>query len=301
MSTYVCYVDESGVPEIPGNSSHFVLAGLAIPIERWREADGRVASIVERYGLANAELHTAWMLRKYIEQSRINDFDSLNRDQRRSEVLKFRTAEVYRVRKLEDAKRNSELKKNYKKTEAYVHLTYSERQQLTREIAQTVGGWGWARLFADCIDKAHFDPVRARRSVDEEAFEQIISRFQRFLENTESEGQQNFGLIIHDNNQTISAKHTQLMRKFHAEGTLWTHVTRIMETPLFVGSELTRMVQIADMCSYALRRYIENGETALFEPLFQRADRVRQTVVGVRHFSAAACTCRICAAHRQAS
>ena len=72
-----------------------------------------------------------------------------------------------------------------------------------------------------------------------------------------------------------------------------------METPLFVGSDLTRMVQIADLCGYALRRYVENGETELFDPLFQRADRIGPTAVGVRHFTGLACACRICAAHRQ--
>jgi hypothetical protein len=29
---YLCYIDESGTPQIPGNTSHFILAGLAIPI-----------------------------------------------------------------------------------------------------------------------------------------------------------------------------------------------------------------------------------------------------------------------------
>ena len=100
------------------------------------------------------------------------------------------------------------------------------------------GGIGRACLL-NALTKLHFDPVRAQRSVGEQAFEQLISRFQQFLINTESAGQQNFGLIIHDNNQTISTKHTQLMRQFHAQGTLWTHITRIMETPLFVGSDLT--------------------------------------------------------------
>lgn len=295
---YLCYVDESGVPEIPGNSSHFVLAGIAIPVERWREADSRIATVMDRYGLGEAELHAAWMLRKYPEQMRISGFESMSASARRSEVMKLRAAEVYRVRKLGDSKRNSDLKKNYKKTESYIHLAWDQRKQAVLEIAQTIGRWNWARLFAECIDKAHFDPARAQCSVGEQAFEQLISRFERFLTNTESIGHQNFGLIIHDNNQTISAKHTELMRRFHAQGTLWTHVTRIMETPLFVGSELTRMVQIADLCGYAIRRYIENSETELFEPIFQRADRIRQTVVGVRHFSAASCSCQICVAHR---
>jgi hypothetical protein len=88
------------------------------------------------------------------------------------------------------------------------------------------------------------------------------------------------------------------MRRFHAQGTLWTDVDRIIETPLFVDSSLTRMVQIADLCSYALRRYVENNEKDLFRRVFTRADRFRNTVVGVRHFTDLSCTCDICQAHR---
>ena len=63
------------------------------------------------------------------------------------------------------------------------------------------------------------------------------------------------------------------------------------------NSELTRMIQIADLCAYALRRYLENGETRLFEPIFSRADRIGEVAVGVRHFSPPGCDCAICEAH----
>ena len=106
---------------------------------------------------------------------------------------------------------------------------------------------------------------------------------------------------MHDNNPTVARKHTELMRNFHAQGTLWTRIERIIETPLFVDSKLTRMVQIADLCSYALRRYVENNREAdLFRPVFSRADRIRNTAVGVRHYTAPACACEICQAHRRA-
>jgi len=57
------------------------------------------------------------------------------------------------------------------------------------------------------------------------------------------------------------------------------------------------MVQVADLCSYALRRYLENNETGLFEKIFPRADRKDGKVVGVRHFTnpTKPCTCKICA------
>lgn len=163
-----------------------------------------------------------------------------------------------------------------------------------------MAAWGYARLFAECVDKLHFDQARAGCTVDEQAFEQVVSRFEQFLVNTEEVGaQKNFGLLVHDNNQTVARKHTQLMRVFHRKGTLWTKVNRLIETPLFVDSGLTGMVQVADLCAYALRRYLENNETDLFGRLFVRADRTRGTVVGIRHYTAMTCSCDICRAHRR--
>ncbi len=70
------------------------------------------------------------------------------------------------------------------------------------------------------------------------------------------------------------------MRSFHVTGTLWTSVDHIIETPMFVDSKLTRLVQIADLCAYALRRCLENGESDLFKPVFKRADRIGDIAVG---------------------
>ena len=297
---HLCYIDESGTSDLPGNTSHFVLAGISLPIWHWRDADDEISTALKQYGLAGEELHTAWMLRPYLEQSRIKDFDKLNRAERRAAVERYRKRELLRLQKAHNKKTYRQTKKNYQKTSVYVHLTMDERRALVRQIADHVSDWGFARLFAECIDKIHFDPVKNSRSVDEQAFEQLVSRFEQYLQKTDAsiQGQKYFGLLVHDNNETVAKKHTELMRRFHNQGTLWTQIKRIIETPLFVDSRLTSMVQIADLCAYALRRYLENGETDLFHRVFSRADRFQNRVVGIRHFTDHSCSCDICKVHR---
>ena len=136
------------------------------------------------------------------------------------------------------------------------------------------------------------------QTIDEQAFEQVVSRFEKFLGNIESAGQSNYGLLVHDNNHAVAKRHTALMRRFHQAGTHWTTIERIIETPLFVDSSLTSMVQVADLCAYALRRFVENQEVDLFDRIFSRADRSGGAVVGVRHFSPESCSCKICVNHR---
>ncbi len=291
---YLCYIDESGTSDIPGNTSHFVLAGLSVPISEWRNCDTEIEAIKGQYGLENAEIHVAWILRPYQEQNRIPNFSSLNHKQRRSAVESIRKAELLRLQRAKNSTQYRQTRKNYRHTESYIHLTYDERRALVKEFAQCVSNWSFARLFAECIDKIYFDPNRAGKTVDEQSFEQVVSRFEQYLQNMQS----SYGLLIHDNNETVAKKHTELMKRFHRDGTLWTTVKNIVETPMFVDSQLTSMVQIADLCAYALRRYLENNEDELFDLVFQRADRKGKVAVGVRHFAQKTCPCKICSAHK---
>jgi len=271
-----------------------------VPIWFWRDCDRQIAGIKSRYGLLESEIHAAWMLRKYLEQKRIPNFDSLRWEDRRSEVERLRRAELLRLQSLPSNRPYQQTKKNYAQTQSYVHLTLNERKAVVLEIADAVADWGFARLFAECIDKVHFDPRRATQTVDEQAFEQVVSRFEQYLQATQPGPPQkgNYGLLIHDNNETVASRHTKLMREFHRRGTLWTGVQNIIETPLFVDSQLTGMVQMADLCAYGIRRYLENNETEIFKTVFRRADRRNNLVVGVRHFTRDSCTCEICSAHR---
>ena len=290
---HLCYIDESGTSAIPGSTSHFVLAGLSMPDRLWKSHHDQVEGIKRRYDLQFNEVHVAWLLRPYREQQAVPDFAFMSWMKRRSEVLSARTQEVLRLQR-DGPGQQKQVQKNYKATESYIHLTLDERRQLVQDLAGCVSGWGEARLFAECIDKAHFQRVQNQKTVDEQAFEQIVSRFEQFLKN----GSGDYGLLVHDANSTVEKKHTERMKNYLQEGTLWTGVEHIIETPMFVDRQLTGMVQMADVCSYALRRYVENGETELFDLVFQRAHRIQQTAVGVRHYTEPGCQCRICSAHR---
>jgi hypothetical protein len=299
---YLCYVDESGTPETSGNTSHFILAGLSVPIWHWKDCDREIELIKNRYALENMEIHIAWILRPYFEQTQIINFDLLDYKERRSKVEQLRRAELLRLQRAKKPDLYKQTRKNYRKTENYIHLNYQDREKFIKDITKSISGWGFARLFAECIDKIYFDPSKSARNIEEQCFEQIVSRFEQYLKSIEKGSSEScLGLLIHDNNETIAKKHTELMRAFRQSGTLWTKVKHIIEAPLFVDSQLTSMVQIADVCAYVLRRYLENNDDTLFDLIFQRADRKDDIVVGIRHFTKPRCACKICVAHRRAS
>jgi hypothetical protein len=291
-------MDESGTPELSGNTSHFILAGLAIPINKWKFCDKKIEAIKKKYSLENIELHTSWILRKYPEQENIVGFEKLDLEERRFRVEQNRTQNILRLQKERNSKGVKQTKKNYRDTACYIHLTFNERQKLIDDLAKEISRWSFARLFAECIDKIHFNPVKAGKTISEQSFEQVISRFETFLEITQKKDQNPcYGLLIHDNNDTVAKKHTELMKKFYQIGTLWKTIDNIIETPLFVDSQLTSMIQVVDLCAYSLRRYLENGETQFFEQIYQRADRKNGKVEGIRHFTKLDCNCLMCVNH----
>lgn len=89
------------------------------------------------------------------------------------------------------------------------------------------------------------------------------------------------------------------MQYFYKKGTLWTSVDNIIETPLFVNSEFTSMVQVTDLAAYSLRRYFENQEEDLFKKVLKRADRRDTQIVGVRHLADKECGCLNCTSRKE--
>lgn len=295
---YFCYIDESGTPQIPGNTSHYVLVGISIPISKWKFCEEKIYRIKKKYNLADSEIHTGWILRKYLEQSRIKEFEKKDFETRKHEVEKIRKSELLKLQKSKNKVHYRQTRKNYRQTQAYIHLTYKERTAFIEEIADLIGSLSFARLFGEAIDKIHFDPNKSKLSVDEQALEQLVSRFEQYLKirskTLQNGGKGVYGALIHDNNDTVSKNHTNLMKRFHRHGTLWTSIERIIETPFFVNSELTNLVQIADLCCYAIRRYLENGETNLIDKIKKRIDRKNGKIVGIRHFTCVTCKCEFC-------
>ena len=266
-----------------------------MPIANWGVADRSITGVLAKYGLAEAEIHTAWLLRRIIEQERIPDFDKLSWDQRRSAVDRLRAAELIRLRNL-NAKAHRQTKKNHQHTSAYVHLTDTEHRNLVVDVATLVSTWDHCVLFAEAINKLHLDPTNTAEQFPNRRSSSWSHGSIRFLRWIAPRGRSAFWCttIIRP-----SPTSTESMREFHHQGTLWSKIGHIAETPLFVDSKLTRMVQIADLCSYALRRYVENDEQDLLKLIFSRAHKYEGRAVGVRHFTDMHCQCLICKAHRK--
>lgn len=302
---YLFYLDESGTPEIPGTSPTFTLAAIGIPVGSWTKYDKEIRQLKTSYGLADAEIHVAWIARRYMEQEKIRDFEKMDWVQRRDAVDQERILEI--TKKQSEGKDVAQLKKNFRRSEAYIHLTRSERNRFLLELAQLVGKWSTAKIFAEIIQKENYQPPKQILTPMTQAFEQVVVRIESYLHSIshpkrevkkqEKHKKKKRGLLIYDNNPSIAEQLTKNMKKFYRQGTFLAEIDHIIETPLFVSSELTGLIQIADLCAFALRRAIENNDPILLEPLLPIIDRRGKKMVGVRHYVGKnECNCIFCKA-----
>jgi Protein of unknown function (DUF3800) len=197
---HICYIDESGVPELNQGTTHFVLLGLSIEAWDWRQQDRAVTLVKRKFGLAEAEIHTGWMTRRYLEQEKIPNFQSLDWPARRLQAQTERNALLIKEDALKGSGAARELRKSYRKTAAYLHLTLDERRNCLKELADLIGGWGNTRLFGHSIDKSCFVGAAPTIPPREEAFAHVVSRFERYL--SDMGGPQTIGLLAHDHDDT---------------------------------------------------------------------------------------------------
>ena len=287
MGIQILYVDESGVPaRHASQTSHYALAGIAIPSDGWDAKTDQVQAIRLKYGFPRSEIHVAWMLRPYPEQAQIVGFEGLPRNQRYDLVSRIRATNVAAVRASGPPRRAREVERFYRMTRPYIHLTFLEREQVAIEVVNLVGSWRDVTLFGEVADKT----IRTPFTPDESAFEQVLTRYEAFLLRMGTPG-----IVAYDANESVVARFTSLMARFQQTGGLWRRFRQIAGHPFFVPSHMSDLIQVADVVSYGLRRYAERDETRLFSPSFGRFDRLGNRLVGLRHYRGTRhCACLIC-------
>jgi len=167
---HICYLDESGNHVRHGTTAYFVLLGLAIPAESWRGHDAEVEKVLHQHDMVG-EIHTAWMARRYPEQERIPDFEKLDSTARRSAVIRERKIALGKAA-LRGSKAVRLLTRNFKNSDHYIHLTHAERRAILQTLADLIGTWGDAVIFAD----AQLKTAHPKTSPDEEILEHAFSR-----------------------------------------------------------------------------------------------------------------------------
>ena len=166
-----------------------------------------------------------------------------------------------------------------RRTEPWRGMSRDEATGVIRAVLAVLrNSYDSARAFACAVHKLSYpnqDPM-------ELAFEDLCSRFNLYLNRLRSQGDRQRGLLILDE----SAHKTTLQRmarEFRTLGTQWGIIRNLADTPLFIDSRASRVVQLADHVAYAVFRRYNARDTSYFDVMSSKFDSVDGVVHGLSH------------------
>lgn len=119
---------------------------------------------------------------------------------------------------------------------------------------------GKIRIFAAVLTKGNSqgdDVIRV-------CFEQIASRFDMYLSRLYARNDPQRGIIIFDEQRKHEKSIQNLARNFKNTGHSYGKLRNFSEVPLFLDSKASRLIQMADMVSFAIFRKYERNDAKFF-------------------------------------
>ena len=195
--------------------------------------------------------------------------------------------------------------------EFHASETYARRSQPWKSLSQEeargtiksvldvlANAYQTARAFACVVHKPSF-PSRDPMEI---AFEDLCSRFDRYLQRLRASGDTQRGLVILDKNAYETTLQNMSVA-FRTLGTRWGVIRHLADTPLFVDSRASRVIQLADHIAYAVFRRYQSGDTQYLDRIAHKFDTAEDGVVyGLVHKEANSpnCMCIACLSRRTA-
>jgi hypothetical protein len=142
------------------------------------------------------------------------------------------------------------------------HVIPSTRQGLT--------------LFAVIVDKqALFYKYNGKVAPYDRAFEGLCTMFNFFLQRMQKRTKNVLrGIVVFDEARpSLSKQIRTLLAQFQAGGTRWATMTNLIETAFFFDSRNSRIMQLADFCSYAVYRWYEADDDSFLRKIYPKFDR----------------------------
>lgn len=172
-------------------------------------------------------------------------------------------------------------------------MSKEEAQGVIKAVLHIIAddSYDTTRLFACSIEKVSY----ADRDLMEMAFEDLCSRFDRYLARLHSDGDRQRGLIILDKS-SYETTLQKLANDFRTLGTRWGSIRNLADTPFFVDSRASRLIQLADHVAYAVFRRYNSSDTQYFDIIAPKFDSAGGVLHGLshKHNSNQPCMCPSC-------
>ena len=183
-----------------------------------------------------------------------------------------------------------------RRSQPWKGMTQSEARGAIKSVLQVLAkSFDSARAFACVVHKASFP----NRDPMEIAFEELCNRFDLYLGRLRAAGDTQRGLLILDDS-TYETTLQRMAVRFRTLGTKWGTVKFLADTPLFVDSQASRVIQLADHLAYSVFRRYEAGDTQYMDQIANKFDADDGVIHGLVHKEPAKrdCMCIACITRR---
>jgi hypothetical protein len=155
-------------------------------------------------------------------------------------------------------------------------------------------------LFGVAVDR-NFRGAWAAAQRERFAYEVLLNKFDVMLKRHKRDaGHADLGLVIHDRRVVAERDIQEWTREWRAAAGTIGQLRNLADVPLFADSKATRLIQVADLISYAIwRHYAPEGfKDDYIQSLWGRFDEKDGQMHGMVHYTpsygSGACTCRSC-------
>lgn len=266
---YLLFVDESGTH---GGSHAFVLGGLAIHEQDAPNLQRRLNAIVKSY------------VRSYGPE---DDFE-------------LHASELRNAKKPPNGSRKGQ------KPSVWANVPRSDRLRLLEAAYKAIADFAVSdpelptALFGVVLDQS-FRSHESAFARERFAYEVLLNKFDVMLKRHRKLTERyNLGLVVHDRRIVAERDIQEWTREWQNAAGKIGKIRNLADVPLFADSRATRLIQVADLISYAVwRHYMPNlNSEDYMESLWNSFDQKEGVMHGIVHYTpsygSGVCTCRPC-------
>jgi hypothetical protein len=168
----------------------------------------------------------------------------------------------------------------------YRDMSIVQRTKLMNDIYEVISSTRQGlTIFAAVVEKrALMYKYSGRVEPYDRAFEGLCTMFNYFLRRMQTQTRNVLrGIVVFDEARpSLSKQIRSLLAHFQAGGTRWATMTNLIETAFFFDSRNSRIMQIADFCSYAVYRWYEANDPTYLRKIEHKFDRERHRIHGLK-------------------
>jgi hypothetical protein len=152
----------------------------------------------------------------------------------------------------------------------WAHVAKADRNRLINGIFHQLGSWRAPsgrepRYFGVALHKPSFPKRRIER-----AHEELFARFDEFVGRLHMGGDSHRSLVVADDSSYEKLVQTLVPRWKVGVASRLGALHSFVEVPLYVSSEASRLIQVADFVAWAMSNYYQNGHSRHLQKIIHR-------------------------------